>query len=149
MVTITYTDRKGEPGKMTINHTPTFVPATALTFLQAKSYAGFQKYTSATPTSFTSPLAAGTDELVNNDKDFKAVLGFEGAEGKFKIEMPCPKINIEGGFVVRWGQNRAFIPPAKMTGETGDDGAALQASMRSITGDNTIVFKYGRIKKAI
>jgi hypothetical protein len=149
MVTITYADRKGEPGKMTLNHTPTFAPAAALTFLQAKSYAGFQKYSTIVATDFTTPLAAGTDELVNNDKDFKAVLGFEGAEGRFKIEIPCPKVNIEGGFVVRWGQNRAFIPPTKAVGETGDDGAALQTSLRGMTGDNTILFKYGRIKKAI
>jgi hypothetical protein len=146
---IMYVDRKGEPGKMSINHTPTFSGEAFKTFFEAKSYAGLTKHSSTVETAFVTPASPGIDNIVNNDKDFKAILGFEGAEGKFKIEIPCPKINIEGGFVVRWGQNRAYIPPVKVPTETGDDGSAIQAAFRSITGDNTIVYKYGRLKKAV
>lgn len=146
-VNVMYQDRKGEMGKVTITNTPTWHQVNFQTFFQAKSYAGLTKQSIVADTVFTAPAAPGVDNIVNNDKDFKAVLGFEGAEGRFKFEMPCPKINVEGGFTIRWGQNRAFIPPVKADGETGDDGAAIQTAVRNFTGDQTVKFKYGRLKK--
>lgn len=139
-------DRKGEPKSMALK------AATAATEAQIKaitalSYCGCDGYSEQVDTLFATAQAVGTSALVENDGDFKAILGFKGAEGNFKISWPAPKINIEAGFVVRWGSERAEIPAAKVTGETGLSGTEVAALVATATGDTTVTFRSGHIYK--
>lgn len=144
--TVTYIDRKGEPGAIQFSQ-GTFAPTFFVTNFCPLSYAGFADYHVTTETALTNPPAVGVDALVNNDKDFKAILGFEGLEGIIKISIPAPKINIEAGIIVRWGQNRAIIPPVKAVGEVGKDGADLVNIIQGCTGLTGLKFKFGRLIK--
>lgn len=146
--TAQYVDRKGEAGNLEFNQ-GTFNAVNFVTYFAPLSYVGFTTYNQVTTTDFVgAPATIGT-ALVNNDKDFKAILGFEGAEGHFKISIPAPKINIEGGIVIRWGQNRAIVPPIKTPEEVGVDGAGLSAIVAAFLGmtPSDVKFKYGRLIK--
>jgi hypothetical protein len=145
-IRVKYTDRKGESGSMKLPVKDTEVEAEILA-VTALSYIGSEGYTELTETSFASPQSVGSSALVENDKDFKAICTFKGASGYFKISWPAPKINIEAGFVVRWGSERAVIPPVKETGETGNDGEAVAALVATMTGDSTVTFKSGHLYK--
>jgi hypothetical protein len=148
-IVIPYADRKGEHGRITLNQATAFSDSDFLTFVTAKSYAGFEAYSEVTETDFDPPKAIESTVGIANDKDVKLVLGFEGAEGNFKIEIPCPKINISGGFVIRWGEKRAYVPPVKEAGETGDDGTTIAGQIATILGQDAddVKFRYGRLTK--
>ena len=143
---VSYVDRKGEAGAIEFSQ-GTFNPANFVTSWAPLSYVGYSKYRITTETELTDPPAVGTDALVNNDKDFKAILGFEGADGFFKISIPACKVNIEGGICIRWGQNRAIVPPVKDPGEVGADGALLVSKLQAVTGLTGLKFVYGRLLK--
>jgi hypothetical protein len=138
---VSYVDRKGEAGAIEFSQ-GTFNPANFVTSWAPLSYVGYSKYRITTETELTDPPAVGTDALVNNDKDFKAILGFEGADGFFKISIPACKVNIEGGICIRWGQN-----PVKDPGEVGADGALLVSKLQAVTGLTGLKFVYGRLLK--
>jgi hypothetical protein len=146
--TVSYTDRKGEAGAIEFN-IGTFDPDAFVSDFCPMSYAGFTEWRATTVEDLEDPPEVIATALVNNDKDFKAILGFQGAEGHFKVSIPCPKINIEGGIIIRWGSERAFIPPVKVAGEIGNDGAELAAKMESILGldADSVKFVYGRLIK--
>lgn len=143
---VSYVDRKGEAGAVEFSQ-GTFNAANFVSTWAPLSYVGFSKYRETTETALESPPAVIMTSIVNNDKDFKAILGFEGLEGFFKVSIPAPKINIEAGIIVRWGQNRAIIPPVKAAGEVGADGADLATKMMSVTGLTGVKFVYGRLIK--
>ena len=143
---VSYVDRKGEAGAIEFTQ-GTFNPANFVTSWAPLSYVGYSNYRITTETALTNPPAVGTDALVNNDKDFKAILGFEGADGFFKISIPACKINIEGGLCIRWGESRAIVPPVKTPEEVGADGVALVAKIQAVTGLSGVKFKYGRLIK--
>jgi hypothetical protein len=143
---VSYVDRKGEAGAVEFTQ-GTFSPTNFVTYWAPMSYVGFEKFRETTETALTNPPAVGTDALVNNDKDFKAILGFEGADGFFKISIPACKINIEGGLCIRWGQNRAIVPPVKTPEEVGIDGVGLVSRIQAVTGLTNVKFKYGRLIK--
>jgi hypothetical protein len=145
-IRVRYIDRKGESGSMKLPVKDTEVEADIKAVL-ALSYVGSTTYTELIETDFAAAQETGTDSLVENDKDFKAICTFKGASGYFKISWPAPKINIEAGFVVRWGGERAIIPVAKETEETGNDGTAVAALVATLTGDSTVVFKSGHLYK--
>jgi hypothetical protein len=145
-IRVKYIDRKGEKGSQLLKMR-TAPPQSEIKALTAYSYCGTNEYAKTIETKFTEPQSVGVGVLIENDKDFKAILGFEGASGFFRISWPAPKINIEGGFTVRWGSERAFIPPAKEGGETGDDGNTVAAKVATLTGDSTVKFVSGHIYK--
>lgn len=145
-IRVKYTDRKGENGSMKLPCKDTEVEAEILA-VTALSYIGTASYTELIETDFTTPQDVGVDSLTENDKDFKAICTFKGASGYFRISWPAPKINIAAGFVVRWGEERAFIPPTKEVGETGLDGSEVAALVATVTGDSTVTFKSGHLYK--
>jgi hypothetical protein len=145
-VYVPYIDRKGEKGTMQLPRPSSIVEA-ALLALTSYTYLGVDSYVVHDETDLASPQAVVVNSLVNNDKDFKCILGFEGAEGSFKISLPALKINIEGGICVRWSNNKAYVPATKEVGEVGDSGAEIQAKVRTYTGDNTVVFVSGSLYK--
>jgi len=149
-IQIGYADIKGESGSLGLPKEGTLSVAPLAAFLAAKSYAGFSNvYTEVVEVALQNPATIPTGVAgLGNDKDVKLTLGFQGAEGSFKISLPCPKINVEGGFVVRWGENRAFVPPVKADGEVGDDGNTVAAALISAgVLPAGAKFKYGRIIK--
>jgi hypothetical protein len=139
-------DRKGEPKSMAIRADED-VTEEALLAIAELSYCGCDGYVETTETVFEEPQDVVVNALVENDGDFKAILGFKGAEGNFKISWPAPKINIEAGFIVRWGSERAEIPAAKVGEEVGNDGTDVAALVATATGDETVVFRSGHIYK--
>lgn len=145
---VSYVDRKGEPGAIQFTQ-GTFSPTAFVTSFAPLSMVGFSAYRTTDETPLTNPPSVTTTSLVNNDKDFKATLGFEGASGFFKISIPAPKINVEGGIVIRWGERRASVPPVKEVGEVGLDGTELAAMIATVCGlgAGTVTFKYGRLIK--
>lgn len=145
-IRIKYIDRKGEKGSMKLPVKDTEVEAEILA-VTALSYIGTDSYTELIESNFTTPQEVGTSALVENDKDMKCLCTFKGASGYFKISWPAPKINIEAGFVIRWGENRAIVPPVKDAGETGNDGEAVAALVATMTGDATVTFKSGHLHK--
>jgi len=149
-IQVGYKDIKGESGSLGLPKEGTINVSSLATFLTAKSYAGFSDvYAEVVETALQNPATQPSGVAgLGNDKDVKLTLGFQGAEGNFKISIPCPKINIEGGFVIRWGENRAFVPPVKAAGEVGDDGntIATQLIAAGVLAAGT-VFKYGRVVK--
>lgn len=145
-INVKYVDRKGEPGQMHLPCADTPVEANILAVL-ALSYIGADAYSQTVETAFVSPQAVDSTDLVENDRDFKCLCSFKGASGYFRISWPAPKINIEAGFVIRYGQNRAFVPPSADVGETGNDGTDVAELVKTLTGDATVTFKSGRISK--
>jgi hypothetical protein len=149
-INVGYIDIKGEKGVLGLPKKNAIAVATLATWLAGHSYAGFDAvYTEV----MEIPLQGSATEPsgvvgLGNDKDLKMTMGFKGAEGNFKISLPCPKINVEGGFVIRWGDERAFLPPVKATGELGDDGNTVCASLISAgTIPQGSTFQYGRLVK--
>jgi len=145
-VYVPYVDRKGEKGTMQLPRPATITEA-ALLAITSYTYLGIDSYVVHDETDLTAAQAVVVNALVNNDKDFKCILGFEGAEGSFKISLPAVKVNIEGGICVRWSNNKAYVPATKEVGEIGDSGAEIQAKIRTYTGDNTATFVSGSLYK--
>lgn len=145
-VYVPYIDRKGEKGTMQLPR-PESISEAALSAILSWTYLGIDSYVVHDETDLTTPQAVTVNSLVENDKDMKCILGFEGAEGSFKISLPALKINVEGGIVIRWSQNKAYVPATKEVGEVGDSGAEIQAKVRTYTGDNTVKFVSGSLYK--
>lgn len=145
-IRIQYIDRKGEKGSMQLPVKDTPVEAEIKAFT-ALSMIGWEEYTETTTTTISSAQALDSTDVVNNDKDFKCNLSFKGASGYVRISLPCPKINIEAGIVIRYGSERAFVPASKITGEVGNDGGEIATLLNTMTGE-TYTFSSGRLKKA-
>jgi hypothetical protein len=141
-------DRKGERGIIALPD-GTFNQANFTTFISAKSHVGIDSYSQTTTTDFPLKTDPSGVASMENDKDTKLTLGFQGAEGSIKISIPAPRINVEGGFVIRWGESRAYVPPVKVAGETGDDGESIATSIEGILGltAGSLKFRYGRLVK--
>jgi len=145
-VYVPYIDRKGEKGSMQLPRPETITEASIKT-ITSMTYLGVDSWVVHDETDFATAQAVVTTSLVNNDKDFKAILGFEGADGYFKISLPAVKINIEGGLCIRWSNNRAYVPATKELGELGNSGAELETIVRAYTGDVTVTFVSGSLYK--
>jgi len=145
-IKLTGSDRKGEAVQMGFK-AKTAASEAELKAISALSYMGCTGYTLVTETVFSSAQAVTVNALVENDQDFKAILTFKGIEGNFKVVWPCPKINIEGGIIVRWGTDQAQVPMTKISGEEGLDGSEIAALVATATGDATVIFKSGHLYK--
>lgn len=145
-IRVPYIDQKGEKGNMRLLCSDSF-PQAAISAILALSYIGADEFNQTVTTALTTPQAVVSGAEINNDRDFKILCSFKGASGYFKISWPAPKINIEGGFVVRFGEQRSFVPLTKQAGETGNDGADLAALVQAMTGDATVTFSSGRLYK--
>jgi hypothetical protein len=143
-IRILYIDRKGETGSFQLPVKDTEVEAEILA-LTSLSHIGTDGYSETVITEFAAPQSVNVTDDVENDRDFKCVCGFKGASGYFKISWPAPKINIEGGFVINWGTERAEVPA--VSAATGNDGTEVAALVATATGDSTVTFRYGRLSK--
>lgn len=137
-VTIPYVDRKGEKGNMKVRlESPTsFAPTTFTADILSLSQVGASSYVIATETDFATPQAAGVGTDMSNDKDVKAVLLFDwpDVDAHIRLSIPAPKINVEAGIVIRWGNKEAFVPPTKEVGEIGHDGNQIATSLATAVG---------------
>jgi hypothetical protein len=144
-IQILYLDRKGESGSFRLPVKDTEVEAEILA-VTALSHIGTEGYNETVYTEFTTAQSVDVTTDVNNDRDFKCICGFKGANGFFKISWPAPKINIAAGFTIIWGPDRAYVPATST--ELGNDGNAVAALIATVTGDSTVTFKWGRLQKA-
>lgn len=143
-IQILYVDRKGETGsfQIPVKDTPVEAEIKAITAL---SHIGTEGYNETVYTEFAAAQAVDITTDVNNDRDFKCICGFKGASGFFKISWPAPKINIAAGFVIHWGEERAYVPAESV--DIGNDGNAVAALVATVTGDATVSFRWGRLQK--
>lgn len=133
-----YSDRKGERGKMTLTNSGA-TEATLSAFLDGKTHCGFSEYETITEGTLTTPIPLDDADVVENDKDYKAILTLKDntdpAEPKrIRIAVPAPRLNVADGFIARKGDRYVFIPKTAATGEVGLDGDTLAGQVATLLG---------------
>jgi hypothetical protein len=150
-VTIPYVDRKTEKGvmKLRVASSDDFDEAAFTTNIASISQCAFSEYDFIVENEFTTPQAVGAGTDMSNDKDVKAVMLFDwpDIDAHIRVSIPAPKINIEAGLVVRWGQNKAFIPKTKAVGEVGKDGDTVATQLATALGATGLEFLSGSLLK--
>jgi len=151
-VNVRYIDVKGEKGRVSLPDFATFAEALWLSGLGSLSQVGWQASAQVETTAFAAPTDPGSSALVSNDKDFKAILNFKYTTigANFRIIIPAPKINIEGGIIFRRRESKQYVPPVKLAGETGQDGTELAVVAATTLGltAGTVKFSSGSLVKS-
>lgn len=149
---VLYVDPKGEAGHMSFKTDDSVsLDETGLkAFLDGKSNVSFTGFNETIENNFVTPTVAGAVGIFG-DKDLKANLVFDWPERNvsLRVSIPAPVINIDAGIVVRWGQDKAFVPPVKLSNEVGKSGGTIASELSTLlTGESDkIIFKSGGLSK--
>lgn len=149
---ILYTDPKGESGHMAVKTADavTLNETDVKAFLDGKSNVSFTGFNEIIETVFSTPTVAGAVGIMG-DKDLKCNLIFDwpSRNASLRMSIPAPVINIDAGIVIRWGQNKAFVPPVKESAELGKSGNEIATELSTLLTGATgnIVFKSGSLTK--